>query len=104
VKVLLQQLPEFTFGFHPNARFPSFRCRSSVAFRHSRYLLPIPYTAAVAAVIAYLFAIYGCNGTEFSYVTFAQQRNFTVTERRKGNGRTEWWKPGITQNNSGLGQ
>ena len=25
-----------------------------------------------------LFAVYGCNGTEFSYVIFAEQRNFTT--------------------------
>jgi len=43
------------------------------------------------------FAVYGCNGTEFSYVIFTEQRNFTIVERRNGNGRTatEWWKPGI---------
>jgi len=40
----------------------------------------------------------GSNGTEFSYVIFTEQRNFTTAERRNGNGRTatEWWKPGIT--------
>jgi len=45
-----------------------------------------------------LFADYGCNGTEFSYVIFTEQRNFTTAKRRNGNGRTatEWWKPGIT--------
>jgi len=59
--------------------------------------LPFPYTVAVAAAVAYLFAVYGCNGTEFSYVIFTEQRNFTTAERRNGNGRTatEWWKPGI---------
>jgi len=53
---------------------PFFRCRFAVA---------------VAATVAYLFAVYGCNGTEFSYVIFTEQR-------RNGNGRTatEWWKPG----------
>jgi len=37
------------------------------------------------------------NGTEFSYVIFPEQWNFTTAERRNGNGRTatEWWKPGI---------
>jgi len=62
--------------------------------------LPFPYT--VAAAIAYLFAVYGCNGTEFSYIIFTEQRNFTTAERRNGNGRTatELWKPGITQLNS----
>ena len=45
-----------------------------------------------------LFAVYGCNETEFSYVVFfTEQRNFTTAERRYGNRRTttEWWKPGI---------
>jgi len=46
-----------------------------------------------------LFAVYGCNGTEFSYVglIFKEQRNFTTAERRNGNRRTatEWWKSGI---------
>jgi len=31
-------------------------------------------------------AIYGCNGTEFSYVIFTEQRNF---QRRNGNGIVE---------------
>jgi len=35
-----------------------------------------------------LFAVYGCNGTEFSYVILTEQRNFTTAERRSGNGRT----------------
>jgi len=35
-----------------------------------------------------LFAIYGCNGTEFSYVVFTEQRNFSTAEQRNGNGRT----------------
>jgi len=45
--------------------------------------LPFPYTVAVAvaAAVAYLFAVYGCNGTEFSYVIFTEQRNFTTAER-----------------------
>jgi len=52
-------------------------------------------------VTAAFFAVYGCNGTEFSYVIFAEQRNFTMAELRNGNGRTatEWWKPGIKQLN-----
>jgi len=28
-----------------------------------------------------LFAVYGCNGTEFSCVIFTEQRNFTTAER-----------------------
>jgi len=45
-----------------------------------------------------IFAVYGCNGTEFSYVIFTEQRNFTTAELRNGSGRTatEWWKPGMT--------
>ena len=116
-----------------NARFPPFRCRSSVA------VSPFPLAVAVSvhrcrcrcrmpwfALVRrrrwlawpaternngkieldsistkerlwQLFAIYDCNGTEFSYVIFTEQRNFTTAERRNGNGRTatEWWKPGI---------
>jgi len=43
-----------------------------------------------------LFAVYGYNGTEFSYVIFTEQRNFTTAteERQRIN---EWCKPGITQ-------
>jgi len=51
--------------------------------------LPFPYTVAVAIAVAYLFAVYGCNGTEFSYVIFTEQRNFTTAERRNGNGMAE---------------
>jgi len=62
--------------------------------------LPFPYTVAVAvaAAVAYLFAVYGSNGKEFSYVIFTEQRNFTTAERRNGNRRTatELWKPGIS--------
>ena len=45
-----------------------------------------------------LFAVYGCNGTEFSYAIFTEQRSFTTAERRNGNGRTatEWWKLGMS--------
>jgi len=37
-------------------------------------------------------------GTEFSYVIFTEQQNFTTAEWRNGNRRmaTESWKPGIT--------
>jgi len=39
------------------------------------------------------FAVYSCNGMEFSYVIFTEQWNFKTVERRNGNGRmtTEWW-------------
>ena len=36
---------------------------------------------ATGTVVAYLFAVYGCNETEFSYVIFTEQRNFTTAER-----------------------
>ena len=51
-----------------------------------------------------LFAVYGCNRTEFSYVIFTEQRNFTTAERRNGNGRTatEWWKPGFNFGKIGI--
>ena len=64
-------------------------------FRRSRQPFPFKYTVvvAVAAAVVYLFAVYGCNGTEFSYVIFTEQRNFTTAERRNGNGMVE---PGIT--------
>ena len=44
-----------------------------------------------------LFAIYGSNGTEFSYVIFTKQRNFTMVERRNGIGRMakEWWNQAL---------
>jgi len=105
-----------------NARFPLFRCRSSVAVSPFSF----PYTVAIAAAYLYALArrrrwlagqlrnngngknrtrsyfngktaIYRCNGTEFSHVIFTEQRNFTMAERRNVNGRTatEWWKPGI---------
>ena len=45
-----------------------------------------------------LFAVNGCNETEFSYAFLREQWNFTTAERRNGNRRTttEWWKPGLT--------
>jgi len=33
-----------------------------------------------------LFAIYGCNETEFSYVIFTQKWNFTTAERQQNSG------------------
>jgi len=61
------------------------------ASHHAVAVSPFPLA------IVYLFAVYGCNGTEFSYVIFTEQHDFTTTERRNGNRRTatEWWKPGI---------
>jgi len=62
-------------------------------FRRSRESLPFPYTVAVAAAVAYLVAVYGCYGTEFSYVIFLQnngilqwQKGETATEERQRNG------------------
>jgi len=61
-----------------------FRCRFAIPI--SRCRSHTHYTVAVA----YLFAVYGCNnGTEFSYVTFTEQQNFTTAERRNGNGMME---------------
>jgi len=57
-------------------------------FHHSVAVLPLLFSYTVAAAVAYLFAVYGCNETEFSYVIFTEQRNFTTAERRNGNGRT----------------
>ena len=36
-----------------------------------------------------LCAVHGCNGTEFSLVFLAEQRNYTTVERRNGNGAME---------------
>jgi len=75
---------------------PFFHCPSAIPCSP----LPFPYTVAfaIAAAVAYLFALYGCNGVEVSYVIFTEQQNFTTAEWRNSNGRmtTECWKPGIT--------
>jgi len=86
-------------GFH-YIPLPFFRCRFAVPVCRCRFRTPLPLPFAVAAAVAHLFAVYGCNGTEFSYVTFTEQRNFA--ERRNGNGRTatEWWKLGIISSSS----
>jgi len=62
----------------------------------------IPYFNA--RTVTEVFAVYGCNGTEFSCVVFIEQRNFTTAERLNGNGRTatEWWKPGIRASGRGM--
>ena len=68
-------------GFHHSvAVLPLPFRRSAISVSKS---LPFPYTVAVAAAVAYLFAVYGCNGTEFSYVIFTERQNFTTAERRK---------------------
>jgi len=63
-----------------SARFPPFRCRSSVA------VSPFPLAVAVsvytvAAAVAYPFAVYGCNGAEeeefiFHIITNNMQCNY----------------------------
>ena len=70
-----------------NAWFPPFRCRSSVA------VSPFPLAVAVSVhrcrcccSCVSLVAVYGCNGTEFSYVIFIEQRNFTTAKRQRKNG------------------
>ena len=63
----------------------------SAEFRHLCLvsIIPLPFFRwRFAVAVAYLFAIYGCNGTEFSYVILTEQRNFTTAERRNSNGRT----------------
>ena len=70
-------------------------------FHHSVAVLPLPFrgfAVPVSRCRCVSFAVYGCNGTEFSYVIFTEQRNFTTAERRNSNGRTatEWWKQDIT--------
>ena len=73
-----------------NALFPPFCCRSSVAVSP----FPLAVAVAVAAAVAYLFAVYGCNGTEFSYVFFYRTTEFyngrtTKRQRKNGNGMVE---------------
>ena len=41
------------------------------------------------AAKTHLFAVCGCNGSEFSYVSFTEQRFFTTADRRNGNGMVE---------------
>ena len=67
---------------------PFFRCYFAVTISQP---LPFSYTVAVAAAVAYLFAVYGCNGTEFSYVTFTEFYNVRTAkrQRKKGNGMVE---------------
>jgi len=51
--------------------------------------LSFPYTVAVAvaAAVAYLCAVYGCNGMEFSYVIFTEKR--IILQRQNGEMATE---------------
>jgi len=66
-------------GFHHSvAVLPLQFCRSI-------WLLPFPYTVAVATAVAYLFAVYGCKGMEFSYVIFTEQQNFTTVKWQQKN-------------------
>jgi len=68
-----------------DTRFPSFRCRSCVAL--SPLPLPLP--------LRIFIAVYGCNGTEFSYVTFAElttefyNGRTAKRQRKNGNGMVE---------------
>jgi len=39
-----------------------------------------------------VFAVYDCNGTEFSYVIFTEQQNFTAAEWRNGNRIVKTWQ------------
>jgi len=69
-----------------NTRFPSFRFRSSVC----RFAVPASRCRSVVRTSLPLplplpLRISMTNGTEFSYVIFTEQRNFTTTaERRDG--------------------
>jgi len=59
-------------------------------FRRCRFCTPLPFPLTLR-----IFAVYGCNGTKFSYVIFTEQRNFTMAEltakrqRKNGNGMVE---------------
>ena len=84
-----------TIHCESNARFPSFRCRSSVAVS--------PFPLAVSVHRCRCRCRCRCVSlclTEriFLHTNFYRTRNFTTAERRNGNGwpATEWWKPGIT--------
>jgi len=64
-------------------------------FHHSVAVSPFQLAVAVSVHrcrcrCVSFYAVYGCNGTEFSYVIFTEQR-------QNGETATEWWKPGIIQ-------
>jgi len=46
---------------------------------------PLPLPLRIFMRLRQLFAVHDSNGTEFSYVIFAEQRNFTTAQRRNGN-------------------
>jgi len=104
-------------GFHHSDAF--FSCRFVVPVSRCRFRTPLPLplplpwlvgvddwlasygteqrknrTRSTKERLRQLFAIYGCNGTEFSYVIFTEQRNFTTAEPAKRQ-RNAAWKPGI---------
>jgi len=63
---------------------PFFRCRFAVPVSRCRFRTPLPLPLPLR-----LSAVYGCNGTEFSYVIFTEQQNFTTAEWRNGNGKND---------------
>jgi len=56
-------------------------------FHHSVAVLPLPFPYTVAVAVAYLFAVYGCNGTEFSYRTTEFYNGITAKRQRKNGNR-----------------
>ena len=78
-----------------NARFPPFRCRSSVAVSpFYRCKIPLFYRNYVRK----FRSVTAVNSKKIRNGNGVRKR-----QRRNGNGRTaaEWWKPGITSRNSG---
>jgi len=63
------------------------RWRTNLRDHASVTLWKISLTETLVAVaVAYLFAVCGCNGTEFSYVIFTEQR---ILQRQNGETATE---------------
>jgi len=71
---------------------PKYR-RVMPGLHHSVAVSPFP----LAVAVAYLFAVYGCNGTEFSYViNFYRTTEFyngrtAKRQRKNGKGMVETW-------------
>ena len=57
-----------------------FRCRFAVPVSRCRFRISLPLLLLLGIFL---------HGTEFSYLVFAEQRNFTTAERRNGNGIVE---------------